>query len=374
MAWDSIIGQARVKQLLQRAIERRSVAHAYLFFGPEGVGKDALAIEFAKTLQCRETGTEACGVCPSCARTNDLVHPDIRVIMALPVGKGEDPGDDPLEKLPEEAVEQVRAQLRAKGRDPYQEIEIPKANFIKINSVRDLKREASLSPVEGRYKVFLILNAEDMNAEASNALLKTLEEPLPNAVLLLTSAYRERLSQTVLSRVQQIECSPLSDDEVSEALRIRDDVAEGEAATIALMADGSYRRARQLIGTDVAGERAEVVQFLRLVLGAKTLELSAELERLAAKEKGHVESWLGVLASWLRDAMFLHSGVEVPDHRRDEPMVTFVKRFPGGRLPEALEAVQRSIADLRKNVYLPLVLTTLAFSLRSLIASPTRST
>jgi DNA polymerase-3 subunit delta' len=213
-----------------------------------------------------------------------------------------------------------------------------------------------------------------MNQEASNSLLKTLEEPLPNAVLLLTTAFRERLSQTVLSRVQQIECSPLSDEEIAAALRDRDGVEDAEATALALMADGSYRRARELIGTDVAEERAEAVRFLRLALGTKTLELAAEVERLAATDRRDVEGWLGVLASWVRDAMFLQSGVEVPAHRRDEPMEAFIKRFPHGRLPDALNAVESSIADLRKNVYLPLVLTTLAFSLRGLIASPTRST
>jgi DNA polymerase-3 subunit delta' len=374
VGWDSIIGQSRVKQLLQRAIERKSVAHAYLFYGPEGVGKDALAIEFARTLQCREGAPSSCGGCTSCVRTDDLTHPDIRVIMPLPVGKGEEPGDDPMAKLPEDAVEQVRNQLRTKGRDPYHPVEIARATFIKINSVRDLKREASLSPVEGRFKIFLILGAEAMNQEASNSLLKTLEEPLPNAILLLTSAFRERLSQTVLSRVQQIECSPLSDEEIASALCTRDGVEAGEAFALALMADGSYRRARELIGTDVANERAEAVRFLRLALGSRTLELAAELERLSATDRRDVETWLGVLASWVRDAMFLQSGVEVPTHRRDEPMEAFIKRFPHGRLADALNAVEASIADLRKNVYLPLVLTTLAFSLRGLIASPTRST
>ncbi len=374
MGWRSVIGQARVKQLLQRAIERRSVAHAYLFYGPEGVGKDALAIEFARALQCKVASAESCGECPSCVRTNDLTHPDIRVIMPLPVGKGEEAGDDPLAKLPEDSIDQVRTQLRMKGHDPYHQIEIPKATYIKINSVRDLKREASLSPVAGRYKIFLILGAEAMNAEAANSLLKTLEEPLPNAVLLLTTPFRERLSPTVLSRVQQIECSPLGDDEIATALQEREKIGAEEAAVLALMADGSYRRARDLIGTDVAGERAGVVHFLRLVLGSKVLDLASELERLSATDKGHAESWLGMLSSWLRDAMFLQSGAAVPDHRRDAAMEAFVKRFPSGRLPDALAAVEEAIADLRRNVYLPLVLTTLTFSLRGLIASPTRST
>ncbi|MEK6650691.1 MAG: hypothetical protein AABY75_06925 [Bacteroidota bacterium] len=321
MGWNSVIGQERVKHLLRRAIAQRSVAHAYLFYGREGVGKDALAIEFAKRLQCRDEGEEACGVCPSCRKTEELAHPDIRLIVPFPVGKSEQPGDDPLQVLPEDVVDQVRAQLRAKGRDPYHAIEIPKAQFIKINSVRDLKRESSMSPVEGRYKIFLVLGADAMNAEASNSLLKTLEEPLPNAVLLLTCAYRERLSATVLSRVQQVECSPLTEDEIVQAVRKRDQAGEEEAHAIALVADGSYRRARSLVGTDLTTERAEAIQFLRLAVGNQVLSLSGELDRLVATyDKPQVEDWLLLLESWLRDAMLIQSGIELPPHRREAAM------------------------------------------------------
>lgn len=373
MAWDSIIGQERVKRLLRRAMSQKSVAHAYLFHGREGVGKDALAMEFAKTLQCRDGGDEACGTCPSCRKMEELAHPDIRMIVPLPVGKSEKAGDDPIQVLSEDVVEHIRSEWRAKGKDPYHEIEIPKGQFIKINSVRDLKRESSMSPVEGRYKIFLILGAEAMNAEAANSLLKTLEEPLPNAVLLLTTAYRERLTPTVLSRVQQVECSPLTEDEIAEALQSKEQVGEAEARGIAQVADGNYRRARSLVGSDLGNERGEVIQFLRLTVGRPLLPLTAELDRLAATyEKPRLEDWLLVLASWLRDAMLLQAGVDLPGHRREAAMDNFLRKFPHVRLPEALRAVEDAIADLRKNVYLPLVLTTLALSLRESVAPPTR--
>ena len=373
MAWTSIIGQGRVKRLLRSALSQQTVAHAYLFFGREGVGKDAIALEFAKALQCRTAGDEACGACPSCRKAEEMTHPDIRLIVPLPVGKSEKAGDDPIQVLADDVVDHIRTQWRTKGRDPYHEIEIPKAQFIKINSVRDLKRESSMSPVEGRYKVFLILGAEAMNAEASNSLLKTLEEPLPNAVLLLSTAFRERLSQTVLSRVQQVECSPLTEEEIVQALQERDDVEAEEARAIAQVADGSYRRGKLLIGSDLKNERSEVVQFLRLAVGRHVMSLSAELERLAATyERPRVEDWLLVLASWLRDAMLLQAGADLPTHRREAAMDNFLKNFPEVRLPEALRAVEDAIADLRRNVYLPLVLATLALALRDFVVTPTR--
>ncbi|MBI3580412.1 MAG: hypothetical protein HY089_13490, partial [Ignavibacteriales bacterium] len=174
MSWDRVIGQERIKELLKRSIAGKTIAHAYLFYGAEGVGKDALAVEFARALNCVRGGTDACGECPSCKKVDLLQHPNIQLIFSLPVGKSEKSGDDPIEVLTQDQVETVQEQIRLKADNPYHRIEIPKSNFIKINSVRNLRREAALSGFEGGKKIFIVSNAEMMNAEASNSLLKTL--------------------------------------------------------------------------------------------------------------------------------------------------------------------------------------------------------
>ena len=145
MSWSSIVGQERVKELLKRTVQSGQIAHAYLFYGPEGIGKDAIAIEFAKTLVCNEGGSEACGVCHNCQRMDSFQHPNINLVFALPVGKNEQNGDDPINVLSDAQVAEVREQIQIKAKDPYKRIEITKANFIKINSVRDIKREAAKS-------------------------------------------------------------------------------------------------------------------------------------------------------------------------------------------------------------------------------------
>ena len=125
-------------------------------------------------------------------------------------------------------------------------IEIAKANFIKINSVRDIKREAAMSRIEEGKKIIIIFNADMMNAEASNSLLKTLEEPLPGTILLLTTSAKDQLLPTIISRCQLIKCDLLSDDEIETALIARDSVDESIARLVAQLANGSYSNARQL--------------------------------------------------------------------------------------------------------------------------------
>ena len=113
MSWDSVVGQRQVKDLLASTIRRNRLAHAYVFSGPQGVGKDAAAIELAKVLNCenRKGGTDACDACPGCVKCGLLQHPNLRLVFALPAGKGEKAGDAPMAKLSEEEVAAVQDQL-----------------------------------------------------------------------------------------------------------------------------------------------------------------------------------------------------------------------------------------------------------------------
>jgi DNA polymerase-3 subunit delta' len=366
MSWSSIVGQERVKSLLRHTLQSSQIAHAYLFCGPEGIGKDALAIEFAKTLNCTEGGIEACGVCSNCQRMDSFQHPNINLVFALPVGKNEKNGDDPINVLTEAQVAEVREQIQTKAKDPYHYIEITKANFIKINSVRDIKREAAMSRIENGKKIFIIFNADMMNAEASNSLLKTLEEPLPGTILLLTTSVKDQLLPTIISRCQLIKCDLLSDAEIETALITHDGVNENIARLAAQLANGSYSNARRLSVQDVTGERKDVVEFMLLVLGKSKTALIDTIDELASStDRPGIERWLKLLQSWLRDALLIqqkaHAAVLEDEKQR---MENFVKNFQHANLIAAIQSVEKAIAHLDKNVYLHLILTTLAIDLR----------
>lgn len=367
MSWNRVIGQVRIKELLKRSIASKTIAHAYLFYGAEGVGKDALAIEFARALNCVHGGTDACGECPSCKKVDLLQHPNIQLIFSLPVGKSEKSGDDPIEVLTQDQVEAVQEQIHLKAENPYHRIEIPKSNFIKINSVRNLRREAALSGFEGGKKIFIVSSAEMMNAEASNSLLKTLEEPPPETVFILTTSQKEQLLSTIVSRCQLVQFDPLSEEEIKDALVARLNVESEQAALAARLSNGSYTTACEALSADMVTERQGVVQFLRLVLGAQKIPLSLEIERISALgDRSAVVRWLKLLQVWLRDALVLReqgeSGLMNVDHTKD--LKSFVQKFPHADLIAALDRVESSIALVDKNVYLPLVLTTLTIDLK----------
>ncbi len=371
MSWKSIIGQGRVKSLLQRILESRQIGHAYLFTGPEGVGKDALAIEFAKTLNCSSGTIESCGHCPSCKKMEALQHPDLRLVFPLPAGKGEKTGDDPLEVLAESQVAEVREQIKLKASDPYYHIEIPKAHTIKINSIRDVKRESSMSRVQEGWKIFLILDAEAMNAEAGNSLLKILEEPLPQTMLLLTSSSKDRLLPTIVSRCQLIQCDRLSEDEIETALRSRDGAEPSLAHLAAQLAGGSYRAGRLLISQDIRDDRSEIVKFMRLVLGKQKAPLLEFAEDLLSSDRSAVERWLKLLGSWIRDAFLLSKNVPVALLEEDRKnLESFVEKYGRADFPAALRTVERAIDHLDKNVYLYLLMINLALQLRKDMEQP----
>lgn len=367
MAWSNVIGQSRIKDLLKHSIAGKQLAHAYLFHGIRGIGKQPMAIEFARTLLCERQQPDPCDVCPNCRKVGSLQHPDVRLVFPLPVGKNEKTGDDPLAALEPEQIDLVREQLSLKAKNLYHQIQIPKANFIKINSVRDIKRVSSLTSVEGAKKLFLVFDADQMNPEASNSLLKTLEEPTENTLLILTSSGKDKLLPTIISRCQLLQFSPLRDAEVASALETIDGVTSDEALVVAKIAQGSYSVAKELLPTSVLVEREEVLRFLRASLGWKEVSLVEMIDGLASShDRPAIERWLKLLQSWFRDALMLRTGTEQAESKTssDQSLVSFVAKFPHANLEGAIQCVDNYIALVRKNVYLHLILTSLSFDLR----------
>jgi DNA polymerase-3 subunit delta' len=365
MSWNRIIGQVRVKELLRRTLQSGQVAHAYLLYGPGGVGKDALALEFARALNCLSQREEACDECDSCRKSAALQHPNIQLIVALPVGKNEEQGDGPLEKIAEDQLEAIQEQLRLKAENPYHRITIPKATSIKINSIREIKRQAALSLYEQGRKVYIISNADEMNLQASNALLKTLEEPSPNTVLILTTSRRDQLLPTIVSRCQLIQCDPLEEIVIREYLLHTQGLEPESARLIAKLADGSMTRALELLTVDVRTYWEEVVAFMRAALSSKPSQIFAAVEKLGTgSDPTTVERTLRLLQVWLREALLVRERGEDIHTIDNGDLQRFLERFPRANLAAALESVESSIALLSKNIYLPLILTNLSFDLK----------
>jgi len=368
MAWSRIIGQTRVKQTLLHALRADRLPHAYVFSGPEGVGKDAVAMELAKVFHCDKNGEDACDVCPSCRQVNVLQHPDVKLVIPLPRGKDEGNDDGPMDKLSEPDVKAVQEELHLKGSDPYHRIVIQRASVIKVNSIREVRRETPMTTSDSKRRVTIISQADLMNDESSNVLLKTLEEPTGLNMFILTTAHREQLLPTIVSRCQTIRFDQLREEDICDALQQRLHVPPEQAALTARLADGSYTRAVELLAEDLLELRRDIVQFIRHTLSPGVIPMLDDIDRLSdAKDRDLVRRFLLLMLAWFRDAMVLAHGGPVINLDQQEDLNRFVARFADANLPDALAGVERAIALLDRNVLVRLILINLGLHLRATI-------
>jgi DNA polymerase-3 subunit delta' len=368
--WPRVIGQDRVKRILLAAIRAGRLPHAYLFYGADGVGKDAMALELARVLHCEQNGTTACGVCPSCERAANGTHPDIRIVVPLPVGKNESSDDDPLAKLNETDLRAVQDELREKTSNPYHRVSVPRATIIKINSIRDVRRESTMSTFDGRRRVYIISPADAMGDEAANTLLKTLEEPSGDCMLILATSRRDALLPTILSRCQNVRFDPLTETDLMEALIERNSLDGETAGFIARLANGSYTAALGLLTEETLQERAFVPSFVRHLLGASVLPMIEDVERFtAARDRAAVERFLSLLLMWFRDAMVMTRGGRIINVDQEEDLRRFTARFPQADLLRAMADIERALSLVDRNVYIKLILLQLSVQLRRTIAT-----
>src|SRR2546426_9027115 len=192
--FSTLIGNDEVKESLRRLLANGRLPGSLLFTGDEGVGKKLFALELAKALNCRNRqGVEACDECSSCRRISRSTFP--------PFGKD----DDDKNRLIWSEHADV-AMVR-----PYKQI-------IRVGPMRELEREANFRPFEGAARVFIIEDADYMNEPASNALLKTLEEPQPTSHLVLTTSNPTALLATIRSRCQVIRFAPVGAEQIERFL------------------------------------------------------------------------------------------------------------------------------------------------------------
>ncbi len=198
MFGNSIIGHLSLVEQFRRIIETERFAQAYLLCGPAGVGQFHFALEFARAVNCRESQGEADCRCLSCQKLLRYNHPDIRIFMPLPfeIMRLFDKKDN------EVFYQQVNNLILQRIEKPYESLEYPKMSSLSIEIVRWIKREAQVSPVEGKKKIIILDRIEEMSLPAANAFLKILEEPLNDVFFILITSQLSSLIPTIISRCQ----------------------------------------------------------------------------------------------------------------------------------------------------------------------------
>lgn len=289
--FEALIGNEAAKRVLCRMLSDGRVPGALLFAGEEGVGKKLFAVEVAKSLNCNKSGgtLPACGECAACTHIAQLLN--------LPPLKDNE--------------EDTREDLAWSGHRDVALVRTIKRT-INVHKARGLEREANFRPVEGRARVFLIEDAERMNEQTSNALLKTLEEMPATSHVILTTERPASLLSTIRSRVQTVRFTPLTNEEIERALRARS--PESSAAELKLkarLARGSVGRATRIDADKHLALRKEMLDVLSAISQRNADKNDrAKLLRHAeilndAKHKIDYEPSLDVLTTLARDAWLL---------------------------------------------------------------------
>ncbi len=363
MAWDELIDQERVIQALQGAVERGRVAHAYLFYGPDGVGKRATALEFARVLECEQGGSEACGRCLSCSKVRRMIHPDVHVFFPYPADTAPEEIAERLQRLGENPYAAVDFVRRPSLTDPAKTSN-KQSSYPVARINEDLRRSVSFMPVEGRYKVAILTDADLLRIEASNAFLKLLEEPPPRTVFILTTCRPDRLLPTIVSRCQRFRFDTLPDEAIEQALAAREEVAPKYAAVLARMADGSYSRALELKDNeDLGAHRDLVLAYFRAAYVRNIDGITDLVEQMAGMGRERVKGVFGLMIRWLRDLMlFRVFGAEAPLVNVDqaEAIGRFCNNIPEAEIEGMTALVEEAIELVERNVHLNLVLTALS--------------
>ena len=327
-----ILGQERAVAVLQGAIARDNVAHAYLFTGPPQSGRGTLARLFAQTLTC-EGGTGValgpCGACRSCRKIERGVHPDVDVVGLAS----------------QEAAGQTGGRRESKN------------TTLSIDTVRGLQGRLSLRPMESRWKVAIVEDAETMGREAASAFLKTLEEPPPFAVLILLAPEVGAVLPTIRSRCQVVELRPVAREELARALAARYGVARDDARALAALSRGRAGWAiAAAVQPEFLAERRAALEAMLGRLAGPPLDLFALAEGLADRfRKGKRDEVYAELDGWLglwRDLLLLRSGCDelVLNADQAEQLRRVASLYDIGGLQAAVVATREATQQLVANV------------------------
>jgi DNA polymerase-3 subunit delta' len=308
VSFKDVLGHAMAIELLKRGMISGKVAHSYLFLGSEGIGKQWVALQFAKALNClkRDDKTgNACDHCLSCRKINDGLHPDILVLE-------------------------------------------PENQTIKVDQVRQMQRDLAYKPYEGLHRVCILVGADRMAPNMSNVLLKTLEEPPLHTVLILLANNSRLVLPTIMSRCQLIRFNALPVPVVARWLVEQKGFPEWEAHLLASLSEGSLGKALELQGEIGQIPRKEL---LTEWVGVETISFEG-IERwveLLPSDRGTLASVLEVAKTLVRDLVMVRIGMghwELIHGDLQEEIIVTASRLRLSNLLQRMGSLHQTLLDV----------------------------
>jgi DNA polymerase III delta' subunit len=319
MAFQNILGNSRVKTILSKSLQRNRVPHSLLFIGPDGVGKKEMALVVAKALNCLQKTENSCEECTSCVAINKKNFPDVMEVS-------------------------------------------PQKDVIKIEQMRLLKSTTYLKPMVGKKRVFIISDAEKMSEEASNSLLKILEEPPSFSHIFLLTDNPYLILPTIKSRCQVLSFAPVFKEDIEKVLLEKGYGAE-KARVISLVVHGNLRYALSLDWDDLLEKRQKAWQVFNALI--KKENASAFLKEFSSSrflERKDLEQIFEILSSFCRDIVVFKEEGDLshlmnPDYGQDLRETS--RHMSLEQALDFLSKIDYSLYALQKNLNVKLLMSSL---------------
>lgn len=303
-----VIGQEQIKEHLQNAIRAKKVSHAYIINGEKSSGKEFIARVFAMTLQCEQGETEPCQECHSCKQALSDNHPDIIYVTH--------------EKPNTVSVDDIRAQIN---------------------------NDVVIKPYSGRYKIYILNEAEKMTPQAQNAILKTLEEPPAYAVIILLTANVNSLLPTILSRCVVLNMKPVADEAVKNYLMEQLRVPDYKAEICVAFARGNIGKAKSLAASeDFENLKSEALSLLKYIKDMELNEIIAAIKRIT-EYKFDVNDYLDIFSVWYRDVLLFKATNDV-NHLVFREEIRTIRRAAQCSSYEGIETIIKALDTAKKRL------------------------
>ncbi len=362
--FDEIVGQERVKTELIRIINSSKLPHSILFYGTNGVGKFNFALKFIElVLSHNNVLTEQIK-----NKIYSLQEPYIKYIIPLPRGKNENASDSPLEKLSKENFDAYKNEINSKIKNHYHKIEIPGANNIKINSIREIKEFLSFNLSDVKYRFILIEDAHLMSDEAQNALLKSLEEPPDGFIFILITNDINLLLETIRSRCFHIHFDPLNEEEITSILRKNFNTNEKDTESVAYFSSGSLSEALELLKINFDESQKAVINILRFCLANRISQAVKEVNKFISEDQFYMLTHLiKLLTMWLNDVQRYRNKYDRLYFKNyTETIEKFDLRYPNARIAKAIDNLYSIYNNIYHNLNLNIAVMNVIFELISL--------
>jgi len=324
MSFKKILGQKQPIEILQNSIKTKNLAHAYLFFGQGIVGKRTTALEFAKTINClNPNNQDNCGECLSCQKIEKQIHPDVFFI------------------------------------EPIKTSATAREGYIRIDDIRELQKKIAYLPFEGKHKIVIVDQAEQINLQAANAFLKSLEEPPKSTIFILMASNIYRLLPTILSRCQGVRFNLLTPDIIQQILLTENPEDDPDLLRLkASKANGDLERARENTSLNFANFREDALNLINEI-SFKRMDLTFKFAREWKKRSAEIPEMLDEMSYILRDLAIIKLGCSKKDvFNVDlfENLKSTAEKKQLRSLNKMFEATIESKTDLKSNLNAQLTL------------------